>query len=705
MSGRISRGSGAPYARYTVGAADRVFLNKVEVRTKATDAKAVYFHELGAPDAVHQVLWTEIDALTDAGILSFEKDYYSNASAKLKVARRMAPLHDLNDIKRSDLSLKYTAVMEVRDFMKKLPLDIERRKEVAINEVWPQLRLRNLSSEFPSRIAKKERLPLSTWNDWNNALLECNDNPQALIDTRAGQSNYRIHEDVEDLLDQAVTRWLRPHGGTQPHQHRSLERAVTSLNESRAVQGLKALDAPCLKTFQRRVKDVDAFMRLALKHGIETAEKAYRENVGGLFSFRPGERIEVDGWYVHLHSLLEKEDVAHLSPDERKKLKTVRLYIVVAIDTATRMIVSVKFGWTEDETLIQGALRETIQDKSPVARALGCKNSWEIRAFGTFVADNNPAFKTADITWKTLKAMNTRQSSIAGMAWHRGRIERFFRTVATKLLTLILGQTGSNPRDRDDYQNASYAVLSRREVEEALILWIVDVYHSEKHDGTGISPRRAYYILSQIYPPYPPLAPRQISEIFGLEVRYRLGAAGLVINYTQYQSDQLQLLRQAIGDGAFVDVKIDHEDLRQVLVKIPKRLQARQEYRGEQWISVPHPKIDRRFSLRDLDDASDELAERFGYDCETSEATARAAMETLNRKVEEATARQLSRPPIGREYLEARQEKKVHEFLRWGDPDFLAAQKAEVHQPFLIPGAVEPAATDLPSSIDYSIKD
>lgn len=693
--------------RYSVKSSDRIFLHSVEVRFKSADDDAFYVNELGSPLTVHPILFSEVPTLAGAGALSVERDYYSSAHAELKVQRRLAPLNDLADEKRRDLAFQYRCVIMVRSFVDKLPLNLSDRLQIALDEVYPRLRLENLSGDAPCSIAKKDRLPKSTWKDWNSALRRANDNPQALIDTRTGNSSARLPVEVEDLLQTAVYRYLKPGGGTQPIQQNWLKGEIDDINIGRAARGLKNYPVPCLKTLQRRCADVDKFIVLALQHGLEFAEKAYRETHDGLYSRRPGERMEVDGWYMDLHTLIDKKTWKHLSAEDQKKLKTIRVHVVVGIDTAARTINAIKFGWTEDEALIQAVLRQSIEDKTPIAKAIGCECSYEMRSYGIFIADNNPAFKTTDITWKTLKAMNTRQSSIPGMAWHRGRIERFFRTVIMRFVSLFLGQTGSNPKNRTRYQSQDYAIVTHKEVEALLLKWIVDVYHNEKHGGLdGMTPRQAYYLLSQIYPPNIPLTPKQISEIFGQEDRYRLGSAGLVINYTQYRSDQLEMLRKAIGDGTFVDVKIDYADLRQVLVKIPNRLQGRAEYRHEQWISVPHPQIEKRFSLRDLYEASSELAERFGFTFEASEQIQRAAMEVIERKIEEATANTLGEPPIDAAYVEAYKNKSVHELLRWGDPAFLAAQKAEVHTPFIIPQAPNQTSETAPSSsINFSIKD
>jgi hypothetical protein len=128
--------------------------------------------------------------------------------------------------------------------------------------------------------------------------------------------------------------------------------------------------------------------------------------------------------------------------------------------------------------------------------------------------------------------------------------ESFFKTISSQLLSYFMGQMGSNFHDRTEFETREYASVTYEDLVRPMIHWIVDDYHCDGHSGLGMSPLKAWLLLSRIAPPYIPHGPEKLTEIFCEAEVCPLGANGITIANSQFQSNALQQFRRALGDGA-----------------------------------------------------------------------------------------------------------------------------------------------------------
>lgn len=689
---------------YSFSRDDRITYNGIEVRYEQTVKKGYLVYEDTVPpryDLIPHAGFT--DLLKDRKKLRIDRNYFSLSKIKLRHEGKLLPLGELEDDEAADTYFKYELVMTWRTFRETLPFSTPERDQVALTEAFNRVRLKAFLSDNASKLARRvSATPLSTLLSWHQRLQSYGDDPRSLIDGRvmgSGNRSPRFPPEVRAALQRAVDGYLDTKKPTVKSLWKDLEDEIHELNKPRLLAGMETFLVPHLKTLGRRIAKLDKFLVMAMRYSPEKAEAKYRSTYGGLWSVRPGERLEVDGWLCHLHVLLEKNDVWMALPaDVRERLKTVRITFIVVIDSATRCILAIKFAWSENAKAIRDAVRLAMEDKTNIAKAFGCKSTWSMHGWGSWVHDNNPAFTEAAVLEAVLKGLGKDQHSPAGIPWLRGRVERFFQTISTKLLGHFLGQTGSDPRDRNAFEQAGYATVTYEELVELTVLWVVDEYHNEKHDGLGVSPRKAWFKLCQVAPPAPPHGPDRLIEIFGEIEELSLTGSGITVANTQYQSLELQNLLRATGLGKKRPVKIDYQNLGMILVEIPEHLVDRNDPNAEPWMVVsapPEAEFD-GLSLRHLDMVDDEMAMRFGYDDATSDAIRREARRTIKAFARDAAKLRLTETGVDLEVARKRRVKSFHPALWHGDSNFLAAQLEELHAPV----ALAKTAVDLPGEPD-----
>jgi putative transposase len=177
----------------------------------------------------------------------------------------------------------------------------------------------------------------------------------------------------------------------------------------------------------------------------------------------------------------------------------------------------------------------------------------------------------------------------AGLPEMRVRIERLFRTMSTSLMPLLTGRTFSDVVSKGDANPESQAALTVEEVSEALVRWIVDVYHNNPHEGlNGQTPANCWKRVVEAYgvQPQPDMHRRRV--VFGARFTRKVTKKGICVLGVQYHSDALarwmphtnelnisvRWHRDDIGaiavnvDGEWVEVPSVLEDMRGVRAEI-----------------------------------------------------------------------------------------------------------------------------------------
>lgn len=691
-----------------IGEHDRIILDaSKEHRLLEETSKAFYFYEVEKPTNVRVILRAALNGLIDnPRKFRLDRDYYTYESMQLR-AHSVLGLADLSAAAAAGVHHKYTLVMEWRGELNAIPLNLPDREQQALDNVYLKVALRFARGDVRSTLSLKEKpVTLETLLKWNARLRAFDDNPEALIDgrtTRSGNKAMRFSLEEERFIDWAVNEYLQP---TKPSIRKVWARLVLTIkdaNITRKGTGQRTLNWPCYETLKRRIRKISRFIRHACRLGIKSAEKTFRASYGGQGYFRPGQRLEVDGWVCHLHALFEKSSAwQHLSEEMRDRLKTVRITFIVIIDVATRSIVGINFSWSENADAIASALRMALEDKSGLAGEFDCDSAWPQYGWGNFVHDGAVAYSEAELVKKVLKGLSSDQRSIPGVPWLRGTIEAFFRTIIADLLVYFTGQTGSNFVDRTELQTAEQASVTFDELVEKTIQWIVNDYHHTRHDDLGMTPFAAWHKFSQLAPPPPRHGPAKMIEIFGQRKPRTITHTGVSLAGAQFQSTELQRLRRLMP-GPAVETWVDYENLGQILVRVPEKALAKLTGHVDGWMVVPGPKALACISLRHVNLVDADLELRFGYDKVTSEKRVSDFKLGLAQFARDAARLRLTEAPPSLESIEKRLAKSYHFAL--GDDDYCKEREA-LHAPIALAKGRAAAPGDDPShTIAISFED
>ena len=252
----------------------------------------------------------------------------------------------------------------------------------------------------------------------------------------------------------------------------------------------RPLVTPSRETIRLAVRKLDPFEIDIARFGLEEARKRNAPVGKGLELTRPFERVEMDEWKVDLKSLLAESGIwSILSQEEKSSLgleegKMARWFLTAAECCRTRCVVAMKLSRSPSKRSAMQTMDMIVRDKGVWADAVGAHSPWNMS--GTpelIVTDCGSAFIDFDTRVGATDLGINIDAGPAGMPEFRARIERLFGTMANNFIGRFTGRTFSNTVVKGDYDSEARAALTAEELSEALVRWVVDVYHRRPHAG------------------------------------------------------------------------------------------------------------------------------------------------------------------------------------------------------------------------------
>lgn len=584
-----------PNPGFSFSSADRIHLNGIPCVYVKDIEDGALFKAMDGSERVDFYTYERIAELAkDRNRYKFEPQFYTRAGQVKRVHGYEHLFSDMTPLE-SALFLGRVRLMELIALeLSDEPYTTDKRIEAAIDAAHDRMRVENKKKDGQLHVMPK-RPALTTYKDWRRKLEELDGNPIALMDRRKGSGNRteRFDPDQLQLMMPSVVGYMCEARPSMLHQYGCMLSDFFVENQKRHKQGLLGIEPPSRSAFCRRIKKIDAFLKYALRHGIAEANKKFRSMGKGLGVIQPGRRSEIDGWEVELQTLVaDLPEWKELSEQERKKLKTRRIKIIVIIDAATRCVTGIHLGLTEDTDGALAGFRLSVENKDELAKNLDLKSPWPMYSGGTMSSDNG-VYVSDEASLVALDAFGGVQRAVVGVPWLRGRIERFFKTIAQKFLAFFTGRTFSNTVEKGDYDSEARASITEDELRDLLIQWIVDVYHHDYHDGIGMTPYKAWFVLGEKNPPPPPMDQGRIAAIFGVIIDRHVHGDGVHFWKQKYNSEDLQLAMRRIGVGELVRMRVDTSNLGAVAVEVP--VNEKGEFRGngpfnrKGWLVVPGP--------------------------------------------------------------------------------------------------------------------
>ncbi|WP_288951340.1 transposase family protein [uncultured Paracoccus sp.] len=208
-------------------------------------------------------------------------------------------------------------------------------------------------------------------------------------------------------------------------------------NRRRVDAGLPALVVPSRQSVRRRLALADPYYVHAKRYGTAAANAKFTLYENGPDVQQPLERVEMDENRLDVISLLTLTGIwDHLPPYRQERFEAGRRWLYVAIDCATRCILSMRLAETPNSGDAIRALRDIFIDKTPIAQAAGCESTWHHHGgIATLVTDQGGAFVSDDFQGTVSSLGITTHLPPAGLPWLRGHIETFFRTYGLPVLS------------------------------------------------------------------------------------------------------------------------------------------------------------------------------------------------------------------------------------------------------------------------------
>lgn len=413
---------------------------------------------------------------------------------------------------------------------------------------------------------RKMRRWLKAWSDVGAPELAGDIRSLAPRYHHRGNKWKRFDPEVEEILLEVIdAHWLIPERVSAPELMRLVNARLDKLDvqgrEQRFLEHNGQLRRPSLRTVYRHLESLDRDLVAQGHNGYLQYEKTCLPVGLGPKASRPLQEVEID------HTVL---DVFVLDPERNIALG--RPYITVALCRHTRMIIGVYIGFEPPGAhSVMLCLRNAIRPKTWLSKLYPeIKSAWP--CFGlpkTIVVDNGPEFHGRAFKEACLALGIDIVYCPARKPWYKGKVERFFGTLARNHLHTIPGTTFSNTKERGDYRPEKEAVMSLGDLKASILKWIVDFYSQSVHRALRKTPAMMWEEGVKRHPVSLPRRMEDLEVLLNDVVDRKLTRRGIEFEGLLFckKSPEFRTLINRADKPDAVKVRVDRSDLSSVFVE------------------------------------------------------------------------------------------------------------------------------------------
>lgn len=425
-----------------------------------------------------------------------------------------------------------------------------------IDEAWRKQRDSKHGSCFTSAPS------FSSVARWIKAYREGSGDHRSLVDKHElkGSRKHKLCYTALDMLDTAIEEiYLSPLRRTMQDVVDHTNTLIA--NENRRRVPSERIAEVGMWAVRNRIQDHSAYEVAAARNGQRAADVMFRGVGAGAITTRPLQRVAVDHYRMDIFVV-----------DERSGLPLGRPWLTLLLDEHTRMVLGYHIGFEEPSTAnvmlaLRNAMTPKVEFLSQFSKVKGKWDAWGI--IEVLVVDNGMEFHGKAIERITEQFGTVVQFCPRKKPWYKGKIERFFRTISSRLLASIPGKTFESIKARGDYDPSGSAILSLDTLKHLLVVWIVDIYHQTRHRTLQISPQQAWQqAIGQIQRKLPDCS-TWMDAAFGRPEKRVLSHSGIEVNRLTYNSRDLQSMRMEHGHKITVDLVLDDSDVGHIWVADP----------------------------------------------------------------------------------------------------------------------------------------
>lgn len=454
---------------------------------------------------------------------------------------------DFTDEKFDDAKIKRLLVHEILE----LPSS---KKCVApvIQNKWTEL---GLCGKCPSA---------SSVLRWKRNYVLSNNDITALIDQnfRKGNRKLRYDEFVYTTVKSTIEDvYLDLERKTRQDVLDEAKHRIRKENELRPKQ--LALPFPSHKLVKGLISEIPAFDRVAARYGRTAATKRFRAVLGQHVADFPLERAEID------HTQL---DVIVIDDDTFLPLG--RPWLTICLDVRTRCVLGKHVGFEPPSYLsVARCLKHAFLPKTDLrSKYPSIQNEWLPHGvMQELVVDNGQEFHSKSLENACYSLGTEIHYSARKTPWHKGKVERFIKTLNDAVPHKSPGTTFSNILEKDDYDPVKHAVVRFSKILEITDKWVADVYHQKSHRSLQISPQQDW--IASVAPEdiMLPNDPTVLDALMGRSESRTLTHKGIELDCLLYNSPELTDLRKRYGEKLEkVEIRIDDADIGELTAICPK---------------------------------------------------------------------------------------------------------------------------------------
>ncbi len=413
------------------------------------------------------------------------------------------------------------------------------------------------------QLGTKDRCPdPATVLRWKKRYLESGQDITSLVDQnhRKGNRSQRYGEEsyelVNDVIDEVYMTDRR-----KTYQDVLDEAIVRTKKENQLRPKQIRLRRPTIRFVKRLIKLIPKFDRVCARHGRSVALNRFRSVQCYLVADLPLERAEID------HTPLDLIVI-----DDDTFLPLGRPWLTVCIDVRTRCVLGIYLGFEPPSHLtVAACLKNAFLPKVTLqADYPSIKNPWLAHGvMAELVVDNGSEFHSVSLENACYSLGIEIHYSARKTPWHKGKVERFIKTLNDGVSHGAPGTTFSNILEKGDYDPCKHAVVRLSKIKEIVCKWVADYYHQKPHRALGIPPELDWKNSIADEDILLPDDPAVLDALLGRTETRVLTHKGIELDCLFYNSPEMSDLRKRYGEKFEVQLRIDDSDIGHIMVVCP----------------------------------------------------------------------------------------------------------------------------------------
>lgn len=328
---------------------------------------------------------------------------------------------------------------------------------------------------------------------------------------RGNRTNHGVSPRVWELIAQAIEETYLDRKATTPAAVLTkLQTLITEENFKRDALGLRPLKTVSYPTIRRRISRISPTAQAIARDGLNAASNARMRGRTDTRALKVAELLEMDECKLSLMTACKKQGwwerftaEEKIAVEEIEEIIKTRLWLIVALDVATRM----PLGWAltdkpgHEATL--EVLRMVTRDKTKEKVVYGCESDpMPAVGIGAIKTDNGSGLRNSKVKGATLGLLSQSMDCRTYSPGERPHIEKLFDSFESTVANLIHGYTGRKAGHLKGYDPIKNGVFDTDELFGIITRYFVDEYPFRPHGGMtmrGMRPIKAYEQANEEY--------------------------------------------------------------------------------------------------------------------------------------------------------------------------------------------------------------